>query len=850
MEVRVRSNIEYCLVRFFLSYLKTSLFLFSVFLYASSLQIYSCLCLVSSNSVLNACVLFIKLSRDPDKMDPDSGSLERQEDELGQPWRKFSPELQEFREQSTDAVEISLSQSLSQVLHAFNPDYDYDSIFYSANTRSLERQADEISQPWRRFSPEPQEFREQGTDAVDTSLSQSLHTFNPDQDDDPILYSTNPNAYVTPIHLMHRCKFEACSSIPFFSAPINSSKKDPIPENPRPSTPGGYCNPQLLEISPKEYPPPTSLAFSPHKNHSHNPFSASVPIHADAMTSSAESSQAPLRGSLQHPRSIDLECGPGMVSSQAQHRPAKIQKISKGTYSCIEDCTLPNCDDGCSANDCPPRCIPACDGVKFCDNAGNCQSTDCNNTTCPETSPVCSDGSCPYGSGDEDVDEEPARAYMYGDEEPSRAHMYGDQEPSGAHLYGDEEPSGAYIYGNEEPSGAHIYGDEKPFGAYEEPSEVYEEPSRAYGYSNIVTDPSIHCRWEAPGQSCNVSVSTPNDLGRHVLHDHLEPQTTLTCRWDECTEVVGFQQLSSHVMQEHDSDRYVCLWQHCGLTFITHEALDAHIKLSHANLDCHWAGCEASAKDFSQLKSHVDMRHLGFGFASPLSTPSSLPGMPMEKPHSEQIYPRLHVPISARTDHLYTPEDNESLPPMLRKYILPIPGIHDSLPPMLHKYKLPIISVKKQESIQAPPASIGITPSFSISGPLENSNPAPLSSLKNSFRSSPAKKDEHTCEWLLETSPNKICGMQFSDRNKLQTHVDRDHIWTTHLRPKKPQMIFCKWQNCKRNGKTFQNNDKLRRHLFTHTGCECLIFYHRSINSLPIASINSSTMDQQYIYAI
>lgn len=427
--------------------------------------------------------------------------------------------------------------------------------------------------------------------------------------------------------------------------------------------------------------------------------------------------------------------------------PDEIQNNPMGISSCIEDCNLPYCDDGCSANDCPPNCIPICDGKDFCDDTGICQSIGCT-TTCLETSPVCLDGSCPY-------------------------------------VALDGEQSGAYVY------------------------------------QNVANDVPLHCQWEAPGQPCNVSVSTPNALGKHVLQDHLEPQTVLTCPLDECDQVMDYLKLPDHLLFEHNPDRYICLWQHCGLTFLTHEALDTHIKLSHANLDCHWAGCEVSAKNLSQMKNHIDMHHLGFDFASNVSTSPAQPEASTERSHCERVDSRPHVSIPPRTDHFSTPEAPDTLPPMLQKYVLPIIGI------------------QKQNSVHTSPASTNVTPSSFISDPPENSNPLPLSSFKNSFRSSPTKtKTVYTCEWLLDTSSSQICGMQYQNPFDLQTHMDRDHLWTTHLRSKTPQVISCNWQNCKRNGKTFQNKDKLRRHLFIHTGCEY------SIDSSLVTFIRLSTLEQ------
>lgn len=432
--------------------------------------------------------------------------------------------------------------------------------------------------------------------------------------------------------------------------------------------------------------------------------------------------------------------------------------IGARVYPCIEDCTSTSCHDGCSVSHCPPGCIPDCVNSGVCDSSDLCESIDCNDASCLETTPICLDGSCPYTFLD-------------------------------------------------------------------------EVPSRAYLPAENTNDASLHCRWEAPGQSCNVSVSTPNALGQHVLHDHIEPQTTFTCPWDECAEVMGFQQLPSHLMHEHHPDRYICLWQDCKLSFKTHEALDAHIKFTHANLDCHWAGCEASAKDLSQLKTHFDTHHLNSGFDSNLLA-SSFPLEPVEMLSYGRNNLRLQAPPSVSINHFSTPKAPTPHPPVLHNYQLPITGAdkHGIMEPF-------------SASADEMPPSFGNIP--------EITSPVPLSSMKGSFRSLPINIGTvSVCEWMMEISPSRTCGMRFDDPLDLQSHVDRDHIWKTALGATSGEGMVCLWQNCKRNGKVFQNNDKLRRHLFIHTGCKYIISISIKLlshTSLPIILVTSKTIGLQML---
>lgn len=479
--------------------------------------------------------------------------------------------------------------------------------------------------------------------------------------------------------------------------------------------PSTGCFPQIM--------PQTIPEWSTCTNQRHDVVGPSISTFADSMGPSIGSSKC----------YIDPTHENQTVGFQARYLPAQIQEKSGTVYSCIEDCTLPSCDDGCSANHCPPECPPACNGEGICDSSENLGSMNCNDTRCLETAPVCLDGSCPYTVLD-------------------------------------------------------------------------IPPSWANPPSDYPTDPAIHCQWEALGQSCNVSVSNTNALGRHVLQDHIEPQLTFTCPWDECAEVMDFQQLPGHLMHEHKPDRYICLWQNCGLSFSTHEGLDYHIKSDHANLDCHWAGCEASAKDLSQLKTHVDVNHLNIGFTNTFSVSPS-PREPIALSSCSGSSPILRTGISPHPNLFSTPATLTS---------------HE---PLLHNYHLPMAGVEEKSNMQDLSDLAGGTdlPSCNISK--ENPQLVTLPA-QGSYDSNPAGANSiNICGWLLQGPSSQPCGMEFSDPLDLQTHVDREHIWTSNFRTSSGKAVVCNWRNCKRNGKAFQNKDKLRRHLFIHTGCECSICF-------------------------
>ena len=79
------------------------------------------------------------------------------------------------------------------------------------------------------------------------------------------------------------------------------------------------------------------------------------------------------------------------------------------------------------------------------------------------------------------------------------------------------------------------------------------------GFMGALNDPML-CRWLLPDQQCDVSAPTKNALSQHIFHDHVDPQTLLTCKWDQCADLVDAQQLTDHLWHDHNPDTYVCLW--------------------------------------------------------------------------------------------------------------------------------------------------------------------------------------------------------------------------------------------------------------------------------------------------
>ena len=74
---------------------------------------------------------------------------------------------------------------------------------------------------------------------------------------------------------------------------------------------------------------------------------------------------------------------------------------------------------------------------------------------------------------------------------------------------------------------------------------------------------------------------------------------------------------------------------------------------------------------------------------------------------------------------------------------------------------------------------------------------------------------DYVCLWVVEIDPHShfSCGMQFRSGNALQQHVEQVHC-------KEKGAVVCNWRACKRKGDPLKTKEKLKRHIFSHTGCK------------------------------
>lgn len=338
-----------------------------------------------------------------------------------------------------------------------------------------------------------------------------------------------------------------------------------------------------------------------------------------------------------------------------------------------------------------------------------------------------------------------------------------------------------------------------------------------------MTGQSLQCRWELPDVQCDVSLPSANALGQHIFQDHIQPLAT-SFPWEQ----------TNVLRQEQQPPEYLCQWGSCRRTFSDHAALERHVKVAHTNLDCRWAGCEVSRESPALLKTHVNMDHLNisqdtswqpypYGFSPAFAQPpySGADGAPANK--QESIF-ECDGSFQAATSQRVVADPNN-----------PQNGLHEN--PQRSPYS-PSNSVHPPTGNGSQQITWPISPvvraarsSNSLASSCSNlqgaSQPQHPSSVMGSFRTTPAKNNNvHTCQWLVDQSLGKICGATFTDANILQTHVNEEHTTSFSL-----DGILCHWKDCKRNRgpkPTFPNKEKLKRHMYTHTGCKCYLILSES----------------------
>lgn len=336
-------------------------------------------------------------------------------------------------------------------------------------------------------------------------------------------------------------------------------------------------------------------------------------------------------------------------------------------------------------------------------------------------------------------------------------------------------------------------------------------------------DNDMQCLWLMPGQQCGVSVSTRNALGKHVFHDHIEPQEIVICPVETCAAVIKAQQAPSHLMQQHNPESYACPVQFCGGLFLNHEELDNHLTTTHGLLDCHWAGCEVSTKNSIQLSRHISLDHLNSTgrFQPPQFSwwdQSNVPSQVHEHPTLQFTPQSFASPqVSPFDDDRKDTAEEGSASPFINIFTS---SMSSGQPASLSNESTSSMSPYRGGFPHTSPTATKFNGSPYLDREAEGTT-----QFKNPLHHEPEGNvepgtdgEKSKCMWVTGGVTGQVCGMTFPDGNALQLHTDQCHVWPIGDKGTKT-VLSCDWQNCKRKGKLLQNKEKLRRHLFTHTGC-------------------------------
>ena len=350
------------------------------------------------------------------------------------------------------------------------------------------------------------------------------------------------------------------------------------------------------------------------------------------------------------------------------------------------------------------------------------------------------------------------------------------------------------------------------------------------GYDNI-DDHSVQCHWLLPDQECDITAPTKDALSQHVLHDHIQTETSLMCGWSDCEEQVNVQQLADHLWHSHHPeqsvpDSYICLWHGCKETFPDDAQLEKHMEVAHThmeNIDCRWGGCSTITTNPTELQSHVNQEHLHIDIP---------PGPPSSAGPSSRF-----SSLQPRNPCFWSPENDDSLLSGRAKG-LSFKQISDQYLPdrsaVACKLRFVRIRNKEQQSVsQSTEKSTSILASPYATSPYESKYPLVDASLSQAspdilskrstdlVQEAPPAEGSHACMWVTDDSTETICGVSFAHPNEVQSHIESCHYPFSDERKRRPISHWtCNWRGCIRRGETRGTRDKLRKHVFTHTKCE------------------------------
>ena len=353
------------------------------------------------------------------------------------------------------------------------------------------------------------------------------------------------------------------------------------------------------------------------------------------------------------------------------------------------------------------------------------------------------------------------------------------------------------------------------------------------GFDKITHDP-LQRHWLLPDQECD-STATTNDALKHVYHDHIEPETSISHGSSDCVGPLNAQQpmWNSDYPERHAPDSHICLWDACMDRFSDAEQLKTHMETTHTqmgSIDCRWGGCGCITANSAELQSHVDIEHLH------LHTQQAGPSSDVETSLSDNRN-------SKRRKHpLYWTPEMDDLLMRVRAQNFTYPQIVSQFFPEKSSRALQCrySRLYDQQQQSDPQPTVQSTPLLSytplqpaspFTSPYETPHPLVDPSLVQvspvilPHQSSQFAVDHsqtqgnHVCMWITDDETEMLCAAQFGNTNALQAHVESSHYPSTRKRKPKSHWV-CKWMGCVVKGETRGSRDKLRQHVYTHTGCK------------------------------
>lgn len=361
------------------------------------------------------------------------------------------------------------------------------------------------------------------------------------------------------------------------------------------------------------------------------------------------------------------------------------------------------------------------------------------------------------------------------------------------------------------------------------------------GFDNIDDDP-VQCHWLLPDQECDITAPTTDALSHHVFHDHIQPETSLTCGWSDCEEQGNAQQLTDHLWnshrpEQHVPDSYVCLWDSCMEMFPDAEQLETHMEVAHTHIesiDCRWGGCGTITMNSAELQSHVNQEHLHLPLH--IQSNSSSSNLELGSVNRHSTLPRKHpLDWSPENDELlmHARSQNLTFKQISSQYF---PGKSEQAcqiryARLYNKEQQSIPQSTKQSTplltysplLPSPYATSPYEPQYPLVDPsLSQVAPALVSNHSSQLiLDHPATQGSHVCMWITDDTTETFCGARFEHTNELQAHVESSHYPLSGERRRRPVSHWvCKWLGCPRKGESRGTRDKLKKHICTHTGCK------------------------------